>query len=115
MKKTSRSHSSTRHLVLAMIFIMVVMSLCAVWNTSTFDLWWIFLTFAAAGFITFFVIAPQSLPIENTAEERQGAYGVFGRFLLGQGQAPSRWSVTAGSSPGLPCRPLMKTCSMVSS
>jgi len=86
MKKTSRSRSSTRYLVLAMVLIMVALSACAVWNTSLFDLGWIFATFAVAAFITYLIIAPQLLPIEDNAEERRRATGAFRRFLRGRDQ-----------------------------
>src|SRR3989337_2212852 len=86
MKKTSRSRSFTRYIRPAMVFIMVVFSACAVWNTNTFDLWWIWGTLAAAGLITFAIIAPQLLPIEDNAEERRKAYGAFYRFLRGVDQ-----------------------------
>jgi hypothetical protein len=82
-KKTSHPRSPTQYLVFAIIGIMVALSICAVWNTSTFDLWWIFLTFAAAAGITWFVIAPLLLPIEDNGDERGGASKAFGRFLLG--------------------------------
>ena len=84
MKKASRPRPSTRYLGLAIGFIMVVLFACAVWNTSSFDLWWTLGTFAAAGLITFAVIAPKLLPIEDAAEDRREAYRVFGRFILGQ-------------------------------
>ncbi len=84
MKKTSRSRSSTRYIGLAIGLLLVVMSACAVWNTSSFDLFWIFGTFAAAGLITFAIIAPKLLPIEDAKKEYQDAYRVFGNFILGQ-------------------------------
>ena len=86
MKKASRSRSSTRYLGLAMVLILVVLSACAVWNASQFDLVWIFVTFVAGVFITFLIIAPQLLPIEDNAEERRSATAVFRRFLSGSDQ-----------------------------
>jgi hypothetical protein len=72
--------------VLAIVLIMVVLSACAVWNTSLFDLAWILLTFAAAALITYLSIAPQLLPIEDNREERGEAYRAFRRFLRGRDQ-----------------------------
>ena len=86
MKKTSRSRSSTRNVGLALVFLMVAMFACAIWNASAFDILWIIVTFAVAGGITYYLLAPQLLPIENNAEERLGAHRAFGRFLAGQGQ-----------------------------
>ncbi|HTP10552.1 MAG TPA: hypothetical protein VMP08_20000 [Anaerolineae bacterium] len=85
-KKTSRSRSSTRYLTLAIVGIMVLMSICAIWNSSTFDLGWIFLTFGAAVVITAFVIAPLLLPIEDNGDERRGMQRVFNNFLMGSTQ-----------------------------
>jgi hypothetical protein len=86
MKKTSRARSSTRSLMMAIILIMAALLACAVWNTSSFDVWWILLTFVAAIIITSFIIAPLLLPIEESNEERRGAYAAFNRFLLGYTQ-----------------------------
>ncbi len=66
--------------------IMVMLFACAVWNTSSFDLLWIIGTFVAASFITAAIIAPQLLPIEDNAEERQKASRAFYRFLRGRDQ-----------------------------
>ena len=85
-KKTSRSRSSTRYVILAIVGILVAMSLCAVWNSSTFDLWWILLTFVGAIMITALVIAPLLLPIEENADERWMMQRVFRRFLMGEPQ-----------------------------
>ncbi len=62
---------------------LVVMSACAVWNTSAFDLVWIFGTFGAAILITMAIVAPQLLPIEDDPEERRKAAELFRRFLSG--------------------------------
>ena len=85
-KKTSRSRSSTRFLILAIAGILAVLSICAFWNTSMFDLGWIFLTFAGAVVITAFGIAPLLLPIENNGDERGAMVRVFAHFLLGSAQ-----------------------------
>jgi hypothetical protein len=85
-KKTSRSRSSTRYVVLAIIGIMAVLSICAVLNTSAFDLGWIFLTFAAAVVITPLVVAPLLLPIEDNSDERAAMSKAFRRFLRGSAQ-----------------------------
>lgn len=87
MKKTSRERSRTRFVVPAIVLILVVLSACALWNTSTFDLVWIWATFAVASIIAYLIIAPKLLPISDAAEERRGAYGVFGNFILGQDPA----------------------------
>lgn len=85
-KKTSRSRSNTRFLSLAIIGILAVMSICAVWNTSTFDLLWIVATFFGAFIITALVVAPLLLPIANNREERGAMGRVFRRFLQGSAQ-----------------------------
>jgi hypothetical protein len=85
-KKTSRSRSSTRYVVLAIIGIMAVLSICAVWNTSAFDLGWMILTFVAAVVITALVVAPLLLPIEDNGDERRAMVRVFRRFLTGSPQ-----------------------------
>jgi regulator of protease activity HflC (stomatin/prohibitin superfamily) len=83
-KKTSRpAQSPTRFLVPAIIGMLLVMSVCAVWNASGFDLLWIFGTFGAAILITMAIVAPQLLPIEDDPEERRKASEVFRRFLSG--------------------------------
>jgi hypothetical protein len=84
MKKTSRQRTPTRFVIPAIVLIMVVMLACAVWNTSMFDVGWIIGTFLAAAFITFLIIAPHLLPIEDSTSERWGAYRAFEKFLLGQ-------------------------------
>ena len=86
MKRTSRSRSRTRFVVPAMILILVGLSACAIWNTSTFDLVWIWGTFALAAVITYLILAPKLLPIEDIGKERRGAYEAFRRFLSGQEQ-----------------------------
>jgi hypothetical protein len=86
MKKTSRSRSPARFLVPAILFIMAVLFGCAIWNTSLFDIGWILLTFVAAAFITFLIIAPQLLPIEDDKTERRNASRAFRRFLFGGDQ-----------------------------
>jgi len=84
-KKTSRSSQSpTRFVIPAIIGMLLVLSACAVWNTSVFDLVWIFATFGVAAWITFRIIGPKLLPIEDSTEERGGAYRVFSRFIWGQ-------------------------------
>jgi hypothetical protein len=70
----------------AMLLIMVALFACAVWNTSLFDIGWILLTFAGGALITFWIIAPQLLPIEDDKTERRKAAGAFRRFLLGSDQ-----------------------------
>jgi hypothetical protein len=85
-KKTSRSRSSTRYVVLAIIGIMAVLAICAVWNTNTFDLGWMLLTFVAAVVITALVVAPLLLPIEDNGDERAAMMKAFRRFLQGSAQ-----------------------------
>ena len=83
-KKTSRSaQSPTRFLVPAIIGMLLVMSACAVWNTSAFDLVWIIGTFALAAFVTMVIVAPLLLPIEDDPEERRQAGELFRRFVSG--------------------------------
>ena len=60
---------------------MALMSICAVWNASVFDLVWIGVTFIVGAAVTVFVIAPLLLPIEDSGDERGEVRRVFGRFL----------------------------------
>ncbi len=69
-----------------MLFILVVLSACAVWNTSTFDLVWIWGTFALAAFITYLVIGSKLLPVEDNRTEQRKATDAFRRSVLGQDQ-----------------------------
>jgi|GEM_PF-7040567 hypothetical protein len=85
-KKTSRSRSSTRYVVLAIVGIMALLSICAVWNTSSFDLMWMIGTFVVAVVLTALVAAPLLLPIEDNGDERGAMMRVFRRFLLGSAQ-----------------------------
>lgn len=87
MKKTSRSRQSpARFAVLAMMFIMAILTICALWNTSVFDLIWIWATFMLAAAITYWIIAPKLLPIEDNSTERRRAADAFRRTLFGQDQ-----------------------------
>jgi hypothetical protein len=115
-KKTSRSTSSTRFVVLAIIGLLVVMSLCAVWNASTFDLGWILLTFLGGGIITALVVAPLLLPIEENSDERLMMQRVFRRFLMNEAQPIALvrdgkvvTEITAVDSSGYPPRGFIVT------
>jgi hypothetical protein len=84
MKELSRFETSAKYVVPAIVFVIVTLCVLAVWNTSAFDLWWIFGTFAVASFITFIIIAPQLLPIGNSAEELRRARRIFFLHLSGK-------------------------------
>ena len=59
---------------------------CAILGQSLsglFNAGWILVTFSAAFLITFVILAPKLLPIDDSAEERAGALRVFGQYLLG--------------------------------
>jgi hypothetical protein len=83
-KKTSRpAQSPTRFLVPAIIGMLLVMSVCAVWNASAFDLLWIIGTFALAVLVMAAVAGPLLLPIADNPDERREASKLFLRFLRG--------------------------------
>jgi hypothetical protein len=84
--KTLRRLFSEKTVKRLPLLLVVAMFSCAMLGQniqSLFNAAWILVTFIAAGFITFLILAPKLLPIDDSAEEHRGALRVFLYYLIG--------------------------------
>ena len=83
--KTLRRLFSEKAVKRLPLLLVVGMFGCAILGQNLqglFNAVWILVTFLAAGFVTFVILAPKLLPIDTSIEEQNGAVRIFMHYLL---------------------------------